>query len=97
VVTAFTADTRITIGQVAAGDKGSEITAMRSLLGLIDLIGALVTGDALHSACRMFAMDRLLRSPAGGEKLQQNFKFCRATAVIVFDLVRFLFKYAFWY
>lgn len=48
VVTAFAADTRMTIGQVAAGDKESEIAAARSLLGLIDLDGALVTGDALH-------------------------------------------------
>ncbi len=48
VVTAFAADTRMTIGQVAAGDKGSEIAAARSLFGLIDLAGALVTGDALH-------------------------------------------------
>jgi predicted transposase YbfD/YdcC len=48
VVTAFAADTRMTIGQVAAGDKESEITAARSLFGLIDLTGALVTGDALH-------------------------------------------------
>src|SRR4051794_3483858 len=48
VVTAFAADTRMTIGQIAAGDKESEITAARSLLGLIDLTGALVTGDALH-------------------------------------------------
>ncbi len=48
VVTAFAADARMTIGQVAAGDKESEIPAARSLLGLIDLTGALVTGDALH-------------------------------------------------
>jgi predicted transposase YbfD/YdcC len=48
VVTAFAADARMVIGQVAAGDKESEITAARTLLGLIDLTGALVTGDALH-------------------------------------------------
>ncbi len=48
VVTAFAADTRMTIGQVAAGDKESEITAARALLGLLDLNGALVTGEALH-------------------------------------------------
>jgi hypothetical protein len=51
VVTAFAAGARMTIGQVASGDKGSEITAVRSLLGLIgliDLTGMLVTGDALH-------------------------------------------------
>ena len=48
VVTAFAADTRMTIGKVAAGDKESEITAARSLLGLMDLTGAVVTSDALH-------------------------------------------------
>lgn len=48
VVTAFAADARMVVGQVAAGDKESEITAARTLLGLIDLEGALVTGDALH-------------------------------------------------
>ena len=48
VVTAFAADARMVIGQVAAGDKESEIIAARTLLGLLDLNGALVTGDALH-------------------------------------------------
>jgi predicted transposase YbfD/YdcC len=48
VVTAFAADARMVIGQVAVGDKESEITAARALLGLLDLQGALVTGDALH-------------------------------------------------
>src|ERR1700710_1108125 len=38
----------MTIGQVAARDKESEIAAARSLLGLIDPTGVLVTGDALH-------------------------------------------------
>ena len=36
------------IGQVAAGDKQSEIMAARTLLGLLNLQGSLVTGDALH-------------------------------------------------
>ena len=48
VVTAFAADARVVVGQVAAGDKESEIMAARTLLGLIDIKGALVTGDALH-------------------------------------------------
>ena len=48
VVTAFATDTRMVIGQVAAGDKESEIIAARTLLGLLDLNGVLVTGDALH-------------------------------------------------
>ncbi len=48
VVTAFAADARMTIAQVATAGKESEIIAARTLLGLIDLNGALVTGDALH-------------------------------------------------
>lgn len=48
VVTAFAAGARLVVGQVAAGDKESEIMAARTLLGLIDLKGMLVTGDALH-------------------------------------------------
>lgn len=48
VVTAFVVGTRVTIGQVAAGDKESEITAARTFLGLFDLTDILVTGDALH-------------------------------------------------
>lgn len=48
VVTAFAAEARMVVGQVAAGDKESEIIAARILLGLIDIKGALVTGDALH-------------------------------------------------
>jgi hypothetical protein len=45
VVTAFAAGARMVIGQVAAGDKESEITAARTPLGLLDLKGALVTGE----------------------------------------------------
>lgn len=48
VVTAFAADARLVVGQIAAGDKESEIVAARTLLGLLDLNGMLVTGDALH-------------------------------------------------
>jgi predicted transposase YbfD/YdcC len=48
VVTAFAAEARMVIGQVATGDKAGEIKAARGLLGLLDLKGALVTGDALH-------------------------------------------------
>ena len=48
VVTAFAAEARVVIGQAASGTKESEITAARQLLGLLDLKGVLVTGDALH-------------------------------------------------
>ena len=48
VVAAFATDARMVVDQVAAGDKESGITAARTLLGPIDLGGALVTGDASH-------------------------------------------------
>ncbi len=48
VITAFATEARVVIAQVAAADKESEIMAARSLLGLLELDGVLVTGDALH-------------------------------------------------
>jgi predicted transposase YbfD/YdcC len=48
VVTAFACDARLVLGQVAIPPGGNEITAARALLGLLDLTGMLVTGDAIH-------------------------------------------------
>lgn len=48
VVTAFACDARMVLAQSAVPQGGNEITAARSLLGLIDLSGMLVTGDAIH-------------------------------------------------
>lgn len=48
VVTAFACDARLVLGQVAIPRGGNEITAARALLGLLDLTGMLVTGDAIH-------------------------------------------------
>jgi predicted transposase YbfD/YdcC len=48
VVTAFACDSRLVLGQVAVPEGGNEITAARALLGLLDLNGMLVTGDAIH-------------------------------------------------
>lgn len=48
VVTAFACEARLVLGQVAIPSGGNEITAARTLLGLIDLTGMLVTGDAIH-------------------------------------------------
>jgi hypothetical protein len=45
VVTAFAAEARVVIGQVATGDKKGEIKAACTLLGRINLKGTLVTGD----------------------------------------------------
>ena len=48
VVTAFASEARLVVGQVAVPKGGNEITAARSLLGLLDLSGMLVTADAIH-------------------------------------------------
>jgi predicted transposase YbfD/YdcC len=48
VVTAFACEARLVVGQVAVPAGGNEITAARTLLGLLDLSGMLVTGDAIH-------------------------------------------------
>ena len=58
VVTAFAADARVLIGQVAAGDKASEIVAARALLGLLDLRGALVTATRCTARARRPASSR---------------------------------------
>jgi predicted transposase YbfD/YdcC len=48
VVTAFACEARLVLGQAAVPPGGNEITAARALLGLLDLTGVLVTGDAIH-------------------------------------------------
>lgn len=48
VVTAFACEARLVVGQVAVPAGGNEITAARTLLGLLDLTGMLVTADAIH-------------------------------------------------
>ena len=48
MVTAFAAAARLLVGQVAAGDQGSEIIAAGTRLGLLALDGVLVTVDALY-------------------------------------------------
>jgi predicted transposase YbfD/YdcC len=47
LVSAWSVQANLTLGQVAVSDKGSEITAIPKLLELLDLKGALVTIDAI--------------------------------------------------
>jgi predicted transposase YbfD/YdcC len=65
VVTAFACEARLVLGQVAIPNGGNEITAARTLLGLFDLTGMLVTGDAIHCQAETA---RLVRD-RGGEWL----------------------------
>ena len=65
VVTAFACEARLVLGQAAVPPGGNEITAARALLGLLDLTGALVTGDAIHCQAETAALVR----ERGGEWL----------------------------
>lgn len=65
VVTAFACEARLVLGQAAVPPGGNEITAARALLGLLDLTGVLVTGDAIHCQAETAALIR----KRGGEWL----------------------------
>src|SRR5207302_4941772 len=47
VVSAWATQAHVSLGQVAVAGKGNEITAIPTLLDLLDLDGALVTIDAI--------------------------------------------------
>ena len=47
VVTAFVADSQITLGEVVTEEKSNEIKAVPELLKLIDIKGDIVTADAM--------------------------------------------------
>ncbi len=48
MVTAFAADARLVLGQIAVDDKSNEITAMPKLIDMLTLKGRVVTADALN-------------------------------------------------
>ena len=48
LVQAFACESRLVLGQLAVAEGSNEITAIRELLMLLDLRGALVTADAMH-------------------------------------------------
>ncbi len=58
VVTAFACEARLVVNQVAVPEGGNEITAARALLGMLDLTGMLVTGDAIHCQTETATADR---------------------------------------
>jgi predicted transposase YbfD/YdcC len=49
LVSAWANEARLTLGQVAVDDKSNEITAVPELLELLDLVGAIVTVDAMNT------------------------------------------------
>jgi predicted transposase YbfD/YdcC len=48
IVSAYVAELGLTIGQQTVDDKSNEIPAMRDLIELLDVSGAMVVADALH-------------------------------------------------
>jgi predicted transposase YbfD/YdcC len=83
VVSAWASGLRLSLGQVAVGDKSNEITAVPKLLELLELTGAVVTTDAMHCqketlvAIRAKGADYLVpvkdNQPKLHELLQQTF------------------------
>ena len=59
VVSAFVADTQITLGRLAVPEKTNEITAIPELLDAIDVSGAIVTADAM--ACQKKIVEKICK------------------------------------
>jgi predicted transposase YbfD/YdcC len=66
-VSLWAAQTGLTLGQVAVGDKSNEITAIPKLLALLDLKGCLVTIDAI--GCQKGIAKQIVE--AGGDYVLQ--------------------------
>jgi len=62
MVSAWAGDLRVCLGQVAVDDKSNEIPAVRKLLDLLELTGAVVTVDAMH--CQKKTAAKILESGA---------------------------------
>lgn len=59
VVSAFVADSQITLGELPVPEKSNEITAIPELLELIDVSGAVVTADAM--ACQKKIVEKICK------------------------------------
>jgi predicted transposase YbfD/YdcC len=66
IVTAYT-DTSISLGQVTVDSKSNEIPAVRELLDMIDIKGAVVTADAMH--CQKETVEKIIDN--GGDYVVQ--------------------------
>lgn len=66
IVTAYT-DTSISLGQVAADNKSNEIPAVRELLDMLDIKGAVVSMDAMY--CQKETIEKIIKN--GGDYVVQ--------------------------
>jgi len=62
IITGLLADYRVTVGQITVNDKSNEIPAVRELLDLIDIKGAVVTLDAMH--CQKDTVEKIIENKA---------------------------------
>ena len=62
VVTAWAADNRLVLGEVAVDEKSNEITAIPRLLALLDVSGAIVTIDAM--GCQKEIVEKIREADA---------------------------------
>jgi DDE_Tnp_1-associated/Transposase DDE domain len=65
LVSAWAAEQRLVLGQLAVDDKSNEITAVPKLLEMLSLKGAIVTADALH--CQRAIAEQVIAQ--GGETM----------------------------
>lgn len=62
LVSAFVSELGITLGQLKTADKSNEITAIPSLLEMLDIAGAIITIDAM--GCQTKIVERILEKEA---------------------------------
>jgi len=62
IVSGIMADNCLTLGQITVNDKSNEIPAVKELLNLMDVKGAVVTMDALH--CQKDTIDIIMGNKA---------------------------------
>jgi len=62
IITGLLADYCISLGQISVNDKSNEIPAVRELLDLMDIKGAVVTLDAMH--CQKDTVEKIIKNKA---------------------------------
>jgi len=62
IVTALLADYGVSLGQITVREKSNEIPAVRELLDMLDIKGAVVTMDAMH--CQKETVEKIVKNKA---------------------------------
>lgn len=62
IITGLLADYCVTLGQITVNDKSNEIPAVKELLDLMDVKGAVITLDAMH--CQKDTIEKIIENKA---------------------------------